>query len=230
MAGYWSERDLARMQGVNPQLVEMMSALREQGHNFQITEGLRDEARQRELLDAGKSKTMNSKHLTGNAMDIVMIDPETGKAIWDEEAYAPVGAAAKEYAKQHGLDDFTWGGDWGWDSVNFQLDNSKYRPTEELIAAGIAAGPAGSGGSYKGTPVPVAHQAGPPAHQAGVTDAPPSFYEDEYADNWLGRVSKNKDTMRAGLGDKLGIDAKQMGNIGTGLQGLGGFISRGGFG
>jgi len=58
----------------------------------------------------------------------------------------------------------------------------------------------------------------------------PSFYEDEYADNWLGRVSKSKDTMRAGLGDKLGLDAKQMGNMGKGLQGLGGFISQGGFG
>lgn len=58
----------------------------------------------------------------------------------------------------------------------------------------------------------------------------PSFYQDSYADNWLGRMQNKRDDMRAGLGEKLGIDADQMQGIGKGLAGLGGFISGGGFG
>lgn len=54
--------------------------------------------------------------------------------------------------------------------------------------------------------------------------------EPEYADNWLGRVEKNRDTMRAGIGDKLGLSDKQMKGIGGGLQGLGQHLMRGGLG
>ena len=66
--------------------------------------------------------------------------------------------------------------------------------------------------------------------ERGGEERPPSFMQDEYADNWLGRVQNKRDTMRAGLGDKLGIDAKQMEGIGGGLQGLGQYMMRGGFG
>ena len=54
--------------------------------------------------------------------------------------------------------------------------------------------------------------------------------EPEYADNWMGRVQKKRDTMRAGVGDKLGLDDKQMEGIGGGLQGLGKYMMQGGLG
>jgi hypothetical protein len=52
----------------------------------------------------------------------------------------------------------------------------------------------------------------------------------EYDDNWLGRMEQKRDTMRAGLGDKLGLSGKQMEGIGGGLQGLGQYLMAGGYG
>ncbi len=123
----FTEASLSRMKGVDPRLADLMHYLRSEGHNIQISEGLRDRARQQELFDQGASKTLSSKHLTGNAIDLHLRDPETGKAIWDEAAYAPLGALAKQYAADQGWgDDFTWGGDWGWDSVHFQTNNGPF--------------------------------------------------------------------------------------------------------
>lgn len=39
--------------------------------DFSITEGYRDRERQKQLYEEGKSKTLNSKHCTGQAIDIV---------------------------------------------------------------------------------------------------------------------------------------------------------------
>ncbi len=47
---------------------------------FEITEGLRSEARQKYLYETGKSRTMQSKHLTGHAFDFVAMPG--GKVSW----------------------------------------------------------------------------------------------------------------------------------------------------
>lgn len=146
----FNDLSMSRLQGVDPRLVDLITYVRKTGGvPFEITEGLRDMERQRELYDDGASRTLNSKHLTGRALDIHLLDPETGEAIWDEEAYAPLGALAKAYAERHGLP-FTWGGDWGWDSVHFQLDDG---PTRARAAAGL----------------PLATRT-PPAEGRGLTD------------------------------------------------------------
>lgn len=125
----FSDAHMAKLEGVDPRLIEMMTYLRGQGHNFGISEGLRDAQRQQELYNQGKSKTLNSKHLTGNAVDIHMLDDE-GRAIWDAEQYKPIGEAAKAWAKEQGHD-FTWGGDWGWDSVHFQMNGPAYAAAKD---------------------------------------------------------------------------------------------------
>lgn len=51
----------------------------------------------------------------------------------------------------------------------------------------------------------------------------------EYADNWLGDMQHKRDDFRAGLGDKLGLDARQMAGIGGGLQDIGAMLMRGGY-
>lgn len=125
----WSERSLAALAGVNPQLIDIMGEVRRRsGIPFEVTEGLRNQERQRDLLEAGKSKTMNSKHLTGNAMDI-FIPTSGGGANWDFEAYRPLGDMFKTVAQERGVDNAVWGGDWKTlrDGVNFQLNGSDYR-------------------------------------------------------------------------------------------------------
>jgi len=103
-------------------LTETERRAREQGIEIQVSETLRDPERQRKLVEEGKSQTLNSMHLTGNAADIYVVGPD-GKPNWDFNAYGPVADIAKEVAAERGYDDFVWGGDWKTlkDGVHFQV-------------------------------------------------------------------------------------------------------------
>ena len=130
-----TERSLSRLQGVNPVLAGLIAELRARSPvNFQITEGMRDANRQRELVAAGKSQTMNSRHLGGNAVDIHIVGDD-GKAIWDFAAYEPLGELAKQIAQEKAIEDFVWGGDWKTlrDGVHFQVGgpNPSAAPMEQ---------------------------------------------------------------------------------------------------
>jgi peptidoglycan L-alanyl-D-glutamate endopeptidase CwlK len=67
-------RSRARLKGVHPDLVRVVElALTYSPHDFTITEGLRSVARQKALLEAGASRTMNSRHITGHAIDFAVL-------------------------------------------------------------------------------------------------------------------------------------------------------------
>ena len=122
MAYKLSRRSLDRMAGVHPKLVEVVKlAITRSPLDFSITEGLRTIERQRELVKAGKSKTMNSRHLKGEAVDIcILID---GKANWDLRNYRLVADTFKACAHELGVA-VTWGGDWQSfvDGPHFQIE------------------------------------------------------------------------------------------------------------
>lgn len=123
--------------GVNPVLAMLLRKVEAQMPDaFEISEGMRSQDRQADMVAQGKSQTMNSKHLTGNAADIAMQNPD-GSANWDFEAYRPVADAAKATAAGMGISDFVWGGDWKTlkDGVHFQVGPS------------AGATPAGAGGA-----------------------------------------------------------------------------------
>ncbi len=68
----FSSRSEKNLQGVNPDLVKVTRrALEISEVDFGITEGLRSRYRQKQLVATGKSQTMNSRHLTGHAVDVV---------------------------------------------------------------------------------------------------------------------------------------------------------------
>lgn len=121
MAWKLSERSLAKMQGVHPALQGLMkAAIIDSPYDFGISEGLRTPETQRILLDAGKSKTLNSKHLKGMAVDIaVYVD---GHISWDFEYYKIVAAHIKRKAALLNMD-IVWGGDWKsfLDGPHFEL-------------------------------------------------------------------------------------------------------------
>jgi peptidoglycan L-alanyl-D-glutamate endopeptidase CwlK len=103
-------RSRARLQGVHPDLVRVVElALTYSPHDFTITEGLRSVARQRELKAAGASQTMNSRHITGHAIDFAVL--VGGKVRWDWPLYGPVADAFKRAAKELKVP-IVWGGDW----------------------------------------------------------------------------------------------------------------------
>ena len=77
--------------------------------DFVVIEGLRTKERQQYLVAKGASKTMNSYHLTGHAVDIApLVD---GQASWDWKYYRELAPAMKQAAKELDVD-ITWGGDW----------------------------------------------------------------------------------------------------------------------
>ena len=105
-----SEKSLRRLDGVHPDLVKVVKrAIEITPVDFVVIEGLRTKSRQAYLLDAGKSRTMNSYHLTGHAVDIAPI--VDGKVSWDWKHYYPLADAMMEAAKELNVK-IEWGGRW----------------------------------------------------------------------------------------------------------------------
>ena len=78
------------------------------------------------LLRTGKSTTMNSRHLTGHAVDIAPY--VKGGISWDWKYYYAMADAMKQAAEELGVA-LEWGGDWRSfkDGPHFQLSWSKYK-------------------------------------------------------------------------------------------------------
>lgn len=121
-----SKRSLAKLNGVHPDLVEVVKlALKLSEVDFAVLEGLRTPARQQELFDAGASKTLNSRHLTGHAVDLGAY--VNGKIRWDWPLYHKIAEAMKAAALVRGVD-IVWGGDWRTfkDGPHFELNRKVY--------------------------------------------------------------------------------------------------------
>ncbi len=118
-----SSRNLA---DVHPDLVKVARrALELSPIDFVITEGRRSVARQKELFAAGATRTMNSRHLTGHAVDFAAL---VGKEIrWDWPLYARIAAAFKQAAQELHVP-IIWGGDWKSfkDGPHVELDRKAY--------------------------------------------------------------------------------------------------------
>ena len=90
-----------------------------------VTEGLRTPLRQAALVRAGASRTLNSRHLTGHAVDVcALVD---GKVRWDWPLYPRIAGAFKAAAMALDVP-IVWGGDWPRlrDGPHFELDRSRY--------------------------------------------------------------------------------------------------------
>jgi peptidoglycan L-alanyl-D-glutamate endopeptidase CwlK len=103
-------RSLARLEGVHPDLVRIVKKAADISDlDFTVLEGLRTVERQKELVKQGASKTMNSRHLTGHAVDLApMIN---GKISWDWPLYKRLAKTIKAAAAVERLP-LQWGGDW----------------------------------------------------------------------------------------------------------------------
>jgi peptidoglycan LD-endopeptidase CwlK len=123
-----SERNL---QGVHPELVRVVReawstlADNDMGLRFVVIEGLRSKARQAELVKAGASQTMNGRHLSGHAVDLMAT--VAGRGRWDWPLYAHLGSHVKVIAASLGVP-IVWGGDWRTlrDGPHFELDRRTY--------------------------------------------------------------------------------------------------------
>lgn len=121
-----SIRSRDRLKGVHPDLVAVVErAIQLTGVDFMITEGLRTPARQAELVRAGASRTQNSRHLTGHAVDVAAL--VAGQVRWDWHLYPRIAEAFRQAARELNTP-ITWGGDWPKlrDGPHFELDRKVY--------------------------------------------------------------------------------------------------------
>ena len=128
MSGFsLSARSRRSLEGVHPDLVRVVErAILITPADFVVTEGLRSKERQAELHAKGLSKTMDSRHLTGHAVDIAVL--VGGQVSWDFPRYRVVADAFKAAAAQLGVP-IVWGGDWVRfrDGPHFELSRAKYK-------------------------------------------------------------------------------------------------------
>ncbi len=111
-----NERSEKALAGVHPDLVAVVRRAAEiMPGGFIITEGMRTKERQRALFAKGLSKTMNSRHLYGLAVDfapLIDTDGDGDKEVtWKTPAFLPVIKAFKQAATELGIP-IVSGGDW----------------------------------------------------------------------------------------------------------------------
>lgn len=120
-----SKRSLSKLEGVHRDLVIVICrAIQLTEVDFVVTEGMRTPARQAELFATGASTTMNSRHLTGHAVDLAAW---IGEVRWDWPLYNKIALAMKAAAKELDIP-IVWGGDWKTfkDGPHFELDRRYY--------------------------------------------------------------------------------------------------------
>lgn len=111
--------DERKLVGVNARLVAVVKRLALTAPSrFMVVEGLRTKQRQRLLVKERKSKTMNSKHLVGRAVDIVPI--VGGRVSWLWPDFEPLIDQAKRVAVELNVP-IEFGYDWGWDAPHMEL-------------------------------------------------------------------------------------------------------------
>lgn len=119
-------RSKSKLVGVHPDMVKVVErAIAITPVDFVVVEGMRTNARQKELVAAGASKTMKSRHLTGHAVDIAPC--VGGKVRWDWPLFHQLAPAVKQAAVDTGIE-VEWGGDWANfpDGPHWQLPWAKY--------------------------------------------------------------------------------------------------------
>ena len=128
----WSARSLKNLAGIHPDLRRVLDrALRDSPLDFVVIDGLRTKERQKQLVAAGASKTMNSRHLTGHAVDLCpLLDLDRDGKIETEEMFSvPLMSRLNQHLAAAFAAEkvaFEWGGDWGWDFPHYELDRHKY--------------------------------------------------------------------------------------------------------
>ncbi len=117
-------RSLQNLSGVHPDLVAVVKlAISITEQDFTVIEGIRNINRQRELFKAGKSTTMNSRHITGHAVDMVPWPVD-----WEDIERFEIMAEAMKLAAEELDIPIVWGGDWKsfYDAPHFELDRKSY--------------------------------------------------------------------------------------------------------
>lgn len=133
------ERSKKMLVGVHPDLVRLMEAAdidvpAKLGYGFIITEGRRTLERQKYLLSIGATWTLNSRHLTGHAVDIAAWNDKDhdnvvdgNEILWHWPLYQQMYGVILDTASRLGIK-IVWGGSWEQrDGPHYELDRKYYQ-------------------------------------------------------------------------------------------------------
>lgn len=117
------QRSKRNLEGVHEDLVRVVVLAFELSPvDFTVIEGLRTPERQAELMKQGFTRTLKSRHIVGQAVDIVPLPVD-----WkNPEPFKMVAKAMKDAAKELGVK-ITWGGDFKSfiDMPHYQIEVGK---------------------------------------------------------------------------------------------------------
>lgn len=121
-------RSLKSLNGVHPDLVRVVKrAIEITGQDFTVIEGLRSKNRQRALVAKGVSQTLNSRHITGHAVDIIPYPIPNDWSRYKKSQWTKIEKAMKQAAKELNVP-IQWGGNWKSlvDKPHWQLPRNLY--------------------------------------------------------------------------------------------------------
>jgi peptidoglycan L-alanyl-D-glutamate endopeptidase CwlK len=133
--GVLGKRSKDNLKGVHGDLVRIVErAIQISTVDFMVIEGRRSAERQRQLVRNGASQTLNSRHLTGHAVDCAPL--VSGSIPWnDKNQFKRVSDAMFQAAREFGIR-IRWGGDWNengrsdderfYDGPHFELRRQEY--------------------------------------------------------------------------------------------------------
>jgi len=114
------KKSMKELVGVHPLLAfAVVKAIEITKQDFMVFDGVRSEAEQEKNLARGVSKSKDSYHLYGLAVDLVAwVD---GKPSWEDKYYEAIANAMHTVIDEYGLP-IEWGYDmWKWDLPHWQI-------------------------------------------------------------------------------------------------------------
>lgn len=116
-----SQLSISRLKGVHPKLISVVyRAVEICPIQILVAEGVRTLEKQKEYVAQGKSQTLNSRHLTGHAVDLYALTPD-GKLSSKQEDILSVANAMVQASREQKLD-MTWGAAWNQKILGTEKD------------------------------------------------------------------------------------------------------------
>ncbi len=130
----------ANLKAINPMLAKVVRRAKADhpGLLFVIGSGRRDDKQQRKAVAWGWSKTLDSPHRSGNAVDLWPLDAQ-GRVLFDPSTHGRISAAMRQAAAKLGVS-IRWGGHFhgfkDMDRSHFELvsDHSRHVRRARLLA------------------------------------------------------------------------------------------------
>jgi len=103
-------KSMNELVGVHPDLVAVTRrAIELTVQDFAVHDGIRTLAEQKRLVASGASQTLDSRHITGHAVDLVPV--VNGKLRWEWDPIYMIADAVRIAARELGIP-LRWGGAW----------------------------------------------------------------------------------------------------------------------